>query len=285
MKATMRKTTLVLILGLTSSAMALSPIGPTQSILEKDQWGTGINLGFQSMDLVADGTIYEYPPSPAATRATQGKIALNDIETVSSLAQIGFGLSEAWDIYGCIGVVGGKGNATVNRAGSPAGTQAFQEGESFDINGDHELAWGFGTRFTLKDEETLKWGGMAQMTWQKPKGSTAWTAKNDPSYLTDGTWELDYWELIVAFGPTFVYDNVEFYGGPFLHLVRGDLSLDATTSDPGRAGTNLDLEEEALVGAYAGMQMDLYENMLFYVDGQFTGKAWGVGLGTILRTE
>jgi hypothetical protein len=40
-----------------------------------------------------------------------------------------------------------------------------------------------------------------------------------------------------------------------------------------------------MIGGYAGMQMDLYENMLFYVDGQFTGKAWGVGLGTILRTE
>ncbi|MCF7975819.1 MAG: hypothetical protein K9N55_18525 [Phycisphaerae bacterium] len=284
MKARIQRAAVILMIGFSSYASALSPIGPAQALLGEDQWGVGMNVGYQSMDLVADGTFYEYPPSPAGTRETPDKIALKDVESISSFVQIGLGLSPEWDIYGCIGASEAQGDATVKSASSAAG-QAFGDGEQFDLNGSHSLAWGFGTRFTLKDCDTVKWGGMAQMTWQKPKGNSAWTAKNDPGYRVDGTWEMDYWELIVAVGPTFVYDNVQFYGGPFLHMVRGDLDFAGSTTDTSRASTSQNLKEEALVGAYAGMQFDLCRRQLFYVDGQFTGNAWGIGLGAILRME
>ena len=246
------------------------------------EWGVGLSVGYQSMDLVADGTYYEYPPTPV--RATPDKIALEDIGSIPSFVQFNLGLSPKWDIYGLIGASDGQGDATVKTA-SPGPTQAFGDGEKFDINGNHEVSGGLGTRFTLGGCDTVKWGGMAQITWQQPKGGSAWTAKDDATFRTNGTWELEYWELIVAIGPTFVYDNVQFYTGPFLHLVRGDLNFSGTSSDGGTSRTSQDLEEEAMVGGYAGMQMDLYENMVFYVDGQFTGKAWGIGLGTILRME
>ncbi len=41
--------------------------------------------------------------SPAGTRATKSEIVLEDIESISSFAQIGFGLSPQWDVYGLIG--------------------------------------------------------------------------------------------------------------------------------------------------------------------------------------
>ncbi len=131
---------------------------------------------------------------------------------------------------------------------------------------------------------------MVQITKQSPEGNSRWLTQDlgAGGYTIDGNWKLDTWELIVALGPTIVYDNVQFYGGPFLHLVTGDLDFNGTYAsggDTGVAATNQDLEEEATAGAYAGMQMDLYENMVFYMDGQFTGKAWGVGFGAILRTE
>jgi hypothetical protein len=278
----MQIATVLLIVGFSSYAAALSPIGPTQAINGQDQWGFGLNVGFQSMDLEADGTFFEYPPPSADTRYTPDKIKLEDIKTISSFVQISRGLCPHWDIYGCIGTSDAQGDATVKASTSLTPSQAFSDGQKFDINGSHDLAWGFGTRFTLKDSDTIKWGGTARMTWQKPKGNSDWTANN---YRVDGNWELDYWELIVAFGPTFVYDNVEFYTGPFLHMVRGDLNFEGTTTDGSRATTSQDLEEEAMVGGYAGMQMDLYENVVFYVDGQFTGNAWGVGMGGILRTK
>jgi hypothetical protein len=282
MKARMHKATLLLILGLSSSAMALSPIGPTQAVIGENQWGVGTHTGYQSMDLVADGHFYEYPPA-AATRRTKDKIVLEDIESISSFAQIGFGLCPHWDIYGLIGVSDADGDARVKTA-SPAPAQGFTDNQEFDVDADHELAGGFGTRFTLVDCETVKWGGMAQITWQQPEGGSAWTDSGG-GYRTSGNWELDYWELIVAFGPTVVYDNVQFYGGPFIHMVRGDMDFSGTTTDGSRAKTSQDLEEEAMLGGYAGMQMDLKENMLIYVDGQFTGKAWGIGMGTIFRMK
>jgi hypothetical protein len=282
MKARIHKATLILILGLSSSAMALSPIGPAQAVIGENQWGVGTHTGYQSMDLVADGHFYEYPPG-GSTLTTKDKIVLEDIESISSFAQIGFGLCRHWDIYALIGVSDGEGDATVKTSSVPP-AQAFANGQKFDVNGDHELAGGFGTRFTVADCETFKWGGMAQITWRQPEGGSAWT-NSGGSYRTSGTWEMDYWELIVAFGPTFVYDNVQFYGGPFLHMVRGDMDFEGTTTDGSRAATSQDLEEENMVGGYAGMQVDLCENTLFYVDGQYTGKAWGIGLGTIMRVK
>ena len=285
----MHKTALFLIVALAGSAMALSPIGPTQAVIGEDQWGVGLNVEFQSMDLEADGTFFEYQ---TPTRTTKDKIALRDIESISSFLQIGLGLSPEWDIYGCIGTSNGRGDASVDSTLTQA-THAFEHGENFGIHADHELAWGIGTRFTLSQSKKYRWGGMVQMTWQGPKGNSRWNTKDTAGggYTMDGTWKLDTWELIAAFGPTLVYDNVEFYGGPFLHMVRGDLDFNGTYTDistgnnTGVASTSQDLEEEALVGVYAGMQMDLYKNMLFYMDGQFTGKAWGIGLGTMLRME
>jgi hypothetical protein len=287
MKARTHKITLFLILGLTSSAMALSPIGPAQAVIGEKQWGFGLNFGYQSMDMVADGIYHEYQ-SP--TLNTPAKIALEDVESISSFAQIGLGISPNWDIYGLIGTSDAQGDATVksNAAGVP--THAFSDGEQFGINGDHKLAWGFGTRFTLGDYDTVKWGGVVQITKQSPEGNSTWHTKDMTlgGYTIDGNWELDYWELIVALGPTIVYDNVQFYGGPFLHLVRGDMDFNGNYSAGGNTGvasTSQDLEEENMVGGYAGMQMDVYENMVFYVDGQYTGKAWGIGLGAMLRTK
>ncbi len=286
MKAKLYNTMLVLILGLSSSAIALSPIGPTQAVVGQNNWGIGINAGYQSMDLVADGTYFEYQ---TVEKKTSAKIALEDIESISSFIELSLGLSPEWDIFGCIGVSNGEGDATVKNSDPFVQTHAFAQNEKFDINGDHEMAFGFGTRFTLKDYDTVKWGGMARITWQKPKGSSTWeTIQPLDDHSISGDWELDYWELILAVGPTFVYDNVQFYGGPFLHMVRGDLNFSGTYSYPGDTGsasTTQDLEEEALIGGYLGMQVDLCKTTLFYVDGQFTGKAWGVGAGAILHTR
>ncbi|MCP4454728.1 MAG: hypothetical protein GY809_24985 [Planctomycetes bacterium] len=284
MKARIQKATLFLILGVTGSAMALSPIGPAQAVIGEKQWGVGFNVGYQSMDLVTEGTYFEYQ-SP--TLDTQAKLALENTKSISSFVQIGLGLSPECDIYGLIGTSDAQGDATVRS--NPAGVQThgFSNGEGFDINGDHELAWGIGTRFTLRDDETVRWGGVVQMTWQSPKGNSTWAAQSGGGYTIDGTWKLDTWELIVALGPTIVYDNVQFYGGPFLHLVRGNLDFNGTYSggDTGVASTSQKVEEESQVGVYGGMQMDLYENVLLYVDGQFTGKALGIGLGAMVRTK
>lgn len=288
MKARMYNIMLALILAVTSSAMALSPIGPAQAVIGENQWGIGANIGYQNMDLVADGTYFELHSGPNL-RQTNAKIAMKDIQTVSSFAQIGFGLTPEIDIYASLGASNAVGNTTAKNSNSTVQTHGLSEGEPFDIHGNQALAWGVGTRFTLKDLETVKWGGVAQITFHNPKGNSTWTSLSDSSYHMDGTWDMQYWELIVALGPTIVYDNVQFYGGPFLHMVRGDMDFNGVfadnTTDNGPAYTSMDMEEEALVGAYAGMQMDLYENLMFYVDGQYTGKAWGVGIGAMMRTK
>lgn len=285
MKARILKSTSLLVLILTSLAMAASPLGPPSALVGENQWAFGANVGFQSVDLEATGTYYE---QGATLRSTSATIEIKDLQSFSSFLQAGLGLTDNWDVYACIGISDADADATVKSAATVA-TRGFSDNETFGISNNHDLAWGVGSRFTFSKSETVDWGGLFQMTWFNPKvGGSSWVSKSDPTYRINGDWDLDYWEIIVAIGPTIFYDNVTFYGGPFVQIVRGDLTLsgtyaDNTNTNTGTVSSSQDLEEEAMVGAYAGMQLDLTDSTLLYMDGQVTPDAWGAGVGILFR--
>jgi hypothetical protein len=236
------------------------------------------------MDLEATGT-YSEP----ANGETPNTLKIKDFESTAAFVQIGFGLNQNWDIYGCIGVSNGKADGTVQSNPTANPTRGFWNNETFGIDNNHDLAWGVGTRFTLKKYDSVDWGGLVQMTWMNPKvGASQWTTINDSTYQIQGDWDLDYWEIIAAFGPTIYYENVTFYGGPFIQIVRGDMTLNGAYvyqngTNTGSASASQDLEEESMVGGYAGIQVDLSNRLLIYLDGQVTADAWGAGLGAVLR--
>ncbi|MCF7975482.1 MAG: hypothetical protein K9N55_16815 [Phycisphaerae bacterium] len=241
------------------------------------------------MDLEAKGTYYEQITSQVR-KETPNTLKIKDFESTSAFLQIGLGLAQNWDIYGCIGANNAKGDATVESPSQP-NTFGFGNGETFGIDNKHDLAWGVGTRFTLKKYDTVDWGGLVQMTWLNPRvGASQWTSVNDSTYRINGDWDLDYWEIIAAFGPTIYYENIAFYGGPFIQIVRGDMTLDGAyvyqnNSNTGTASASQDLEEESMIGGYAGMMWDLTDRMLIHVDGRFTANAWGAGIGILLRQK
>ena len=114
-------------------------------------------------------------------------------------------------------------------------------------------------------------------------------ADDDPTFILTGDAELDFWELQVAVGPTWEGDNFRIYGGPFLHLVDGDIDLDTTGVDGStaiwRVISNGDIEEASQFGGYAGAQWLVNENTVANVEAQFTGDAWAIGIGAVWKFE
>ena len=47
--------------------------------------------------------------------------------------------------------------------------------------------------------------------------------------------------------------------------------------------TSGDIEEESQFGGYVGASWDVRENISCYLEGQFTGDAWGIGIGAARR--
>jgi hypothetical protein len=77
-------------------------------------------------------------------------------------------------------------------------------------------------------------------------------------------------------------DNLSIYGGPFLHFVNGDLDFSGETLDLGdRIGMEAsgDIEEKSQFGGYIGASLDAKERTSFFLECQFTGDAWGIGIG------
>ena len=88
-------------------------------------------------------------------------------------------------------------------------------------------------------------------------------------------------------------DGLCVYGGPFLHLVSGDLDEKWTDwyavfdsegtvvdSDSESGKWSADIEEKSTFGGYVGAQLDVTEQMKAFAEVMFTGDAWGIGIGT-----
>ncbi|MBW8038885.1 MAG: hypothetical protein FVQ85_02670 [Planctomycetes bacterium] len=134
--------------------------------------------------------------------------------------------------------------------------------EGFD--GDGEFAYGFGTKVTLTEKDAISWGGLFQMNWFESEDDILGIDVN-----------IDAYEIQIAVGPTYEAENMRFYGGPFLHLVDGDVDAEIL----GFSLDLFDIEQESEFGGYIGAGFDIAEDSYLNVEFQFTGDAWAVGVG------
>jgi len=71
----------------------------------------------------------------------------------------------------------------------------------------------------------------------------------------------------IAVGPTWkLNDTLSIYGGPFVHLIDGDVE-------------NADLEEDSAFGGYVGAEAALADNTSLFGEIQLTGSGWAIGAG------
>ncbi len=162
------------------------------------------------------------------------KVEGHEIDSVTShmiFGNLGYGIMDEWEAFARLGV------ADIDEGG---------------FSGDYGFAWGLGTKVTFLKQENLNWGALFQMTW---------TNSED-----DGV-DFDFYDMQIAVGPTWkLNDTLSIYGGPFVHLINGDIE-------------NADLEEDEAFGGYVGAEAALADNTSLFGEIQLTGAGWAIGTG------
>lgn len=260
-----------------STVLALSTMGPPKASLDQNQWAVGIDYANGTMDLEASSTIYETQVGQPDLEPYDVKHNIKDLQSNIVMGRVGYGISGNWDAFVRLGIADGDGD--MDQTYADGVTEKFK---GFD--GDFGFAWGFGTKVTFWEDDKITWGGLFQITWLDPDDSDI-SLSGEPEY--SGTADIDFWEIQIALGPTWrANDKLCVYGGPFLHIVDGDLDIRGEMVDMGaeiHMKTSGDIEEESQFGGYVGASWDVRKDISCYLEGQFTGDAWGIGLGAVRR--
>lgn len=274
-----------MVIGMCNSVVfAIAPMGPPRASLLEGQWAFGLEYGHNEMDLESFGPVKETQMLAGSVLTTSSSFAKYQIENFQSnmyLARLGVGTWENWDLFVRFGASDAQDEISEVLANGTAGTDQYR-----DYDSGHGLAWGLSTRATFYEQGNTTWGGIIQITWANP-GESDITNKNDSTFTGDV--EIDYWEVQVAIGPTVEFENLRIYGGPFLHFLNGDLTLDGQIDDPPGVpdlivvDTSHEIREESQLGGYAGAQWYTGQNSSLFTEVQFTDDAWGVGIGTIWK--
>jgi hypothetical protein len=274
-----------------SAAPAGSPMGPPRALVGHHRWVVDFEYAHQKMDLGTCGQCRGYyrvlPEEPLELiDPYYAEFKIKDLKSDMFFGSVGYGVRENVDVFVRLGAVDAKDDVgPVAVPGCPGCEQDF----AFD--GSHGFAWGFGTKATFCQKGNLAWGGLLQITWANPDQSDMSGTVPEPAGGTvSGEMKLDWREIQIAIGPTWqVRDGLCIYGGPFWLFIRGDLDIESSwfpgATEAGRLICSHDVTEESEFGGYCGALWDVVRNTSLYAEYQFTGDAWGVGLGCILRLE
>ena len=167
-----------------------------------------------------------------------------ELDGVSSnmiFGNLGYGIMDDWEVFVRLGVA----NVDI---------------DDEDFSGDYGFAWGLGTKVTFLKQENLNWGALFQMTWTNSE---------------DEDVKIDAYDMQIAVGPTWkLSDTLSIYGGPFVHLINGDVDV---------PGDTYDLEEDSAFGGYVGAEAALADNTSLFGEVQFTGAGWAIGTGVVWK--
>ena len=226
---------------LSSSALALTPLGPPRAGLKKEKSGLGFVFARSEMDLEVSG--YGLTDE------------LTDTESNVYLVRAGYGISDGCEIYSLVG---------------------FSDISSEEFKGDSDVAWGFGSKFTFAKQGSVTWGGVFQFLHISSEDSVY---QEIPDFgMQEIEAEVQYFDIQIAFGPTYTKDAFSIYGGPFLHFVEGDVE--------GRAlgvKVELDIEQKSEFGGYIGTQFKLNKSTDVFMEYQMTGDASAIAGGIVWR--
>ena len=269
-------TILIISQQLSGSAFGLSLIGPPRSLLKPEQSAFAFEFGYSQMDLESFGDVTETTLGLAVP--DYSKYQIEKLKTIRPAIRLDTNVFENWDLFLRFGVADASCDLNEEQAG---GTKGWQFD---DFDGNFGFSWGIGTRTTFYQQDNTSWGTTIQLNWINPGDSDITGTNPNTGNTFSGTAEIDYWEAQLAIGPTIEYDSVRVYGGPFLHFVNGDLDISGSTTTPIPVGTSMDtshdIKEKSELGGFLGTQIYLGNNSTLFTEVEFTGDAWGIGIGT-----
>ena len=276
------------VIGLSGSiVMALPPMGPPRALAGQDRWAVDVGFSHSKMDLDAFGTTLVDTGAGFVLPADYSRHKIEDFTSNMLLGRLSYGAYETVDVFVCFGLSDAQDEITEDLAMGSGGNKYS------GLDASAGFAYGLGARATFWQEGDIVWGGLVQVLWENPgDGDISLTsspsAVNPPDATRlDGDAELDLQEIQVAVGPTIQMQGFAVYGGPFLHVVTGDLDVSVTgldvTSTPNRVELSQDIHQESEFGVFAGAQGEIDQDTSWFVEFQITGDAWGVGIGGVRK--
>jgi len=270
-----------------SAAPAGSPMGPPRALVGHHRWVVDFEYAHQKIDLGTCGQCREsYALDWNESFPSFREFKIEDLKSDMFFGSLGYGIRENVDVFVRLGAADARDEISPIRFPE----DCPQCAEEFTFDADYGFAWGLGAKATFCQKGNLAWGGLFQVTWVDPgRSSLSWQNPEDPGDRLTGKMDLDWREIQIAIGPTWqVRDGLCVYGGPFWLFVRGDLDVKSSYifgTEMARLICSHDVTEESEFGGYCGALWDVVRNTSLYAEYQFTGDAWGVGLGCILRLE
>lgn len=262
-----------LVVGLvTSTALALDPMGPPVAGLAEGQVKVGIDYSHSSMDLeLGGGTWVEQLDGVLFDTGEAVPFTLKDFKAYRTYAGIGYGASDRLEAFVRVG-------GTEARFGD----SVWQDQEEFDSSTD--FAVGGGLKATFYDDGALQVGGLIQGSWAQYNGTLF-----APQWLAADRVEIDLTEVQIAVGAAYTWaERFSIYGGPFLHFVSGDFddtfsAVDATTGGLLTSNYVWEIDEDSVFGGYFGAQLELTDRCVFNIEYQRTAAADAVGLSLMFK--
>lgn len=266
----------IVVVCLCSSALALDPLGPPTAGLKQGEWGFGVDYSYSEMNLEFNSGEFEewsywYTYSDVAPDQKLKKMKMN-----KGYANLGYGIMDNWEAFLRLG------GANVQWKAGPI--EVLNCDDQIHFEGGTEFAFGFGTKATfLEQTPDLKWGVVFQVSWAESDDVQPWGEIDDPDSRFEDSYEMDFYEIQIAAGPTYkLREGFSIYGGPMLHFLKGDLDIKSREYDEGELEGTLDLsydiEEESCFGGYIGAQFDTWESASGNIEIQLTGDAFALAV-------
>lgn len=284
----------LMVIGLCGSGAFATTMGPPVAGLDMGQFSIGLDYSDNDIgvDLDGEGTsVYRTKRYLDGDKFDDEKVSggpekfkfSNGIDSDMVFANLGYGVSDKLEVFLRLGVA---------------------DFDMMDMDSGDEFAYGFGAKATFYEEGNLKIGALFQMTWAEADGGLDAKdvhidddEKGIDQDLEDvsGTWDIDYYQLKFAVGPTYkLAEGCSIYGGPFYHMVSGDFEREYSYLDTYDVGPfsvedsyslemSGDIEESSSFGVYIGAQVDLTPRLPVTVEYQFTSDTDVIGASLVYR--
>jgi hypothetical protein len=251
-----------------SAVFALDFMGPPTAGLQKGQFGAGLEYSFADMDLSWNHG-KKYYTTGGSEHISSVKFK-TDWEMRKLSANLGYGIMDNWEAFlrlGCV-VVDGKAD--------------FPWGSEGDLNGHHGDAIGFGTKVTFWEQSPkIHWGGLFQVNWNNNLEGKLKTRMNGQASMP---FEYDFTEYQFAFGPVYeMQERLYIYSGLFFHFLSGNVKSKGSYERGTVSKYCWDIDERSTFGGYIGTQVNVMENVPFYIEYQHTADADALGMYMALK--
>lgn len=229
------------VLCLSIPCWAIDFMGPPTATLQPGQWRPDFTYHYSENDVEL---------TDISSPVEIGRIDLHELKLNRYYSTVDYGVTERWEVYG------------------KAGAGSIE-------SGDTDFAYGWGTRLTAVDGDTIDWGVGFLMSWLEPDDEDSHLVCIE-GQVHRGRFDFDIYEMQVMAGPTISFDGWKLYGGVFYYELRGD--FDGMVTGPLLTGRiSGDVDEESNVGGYTGVILGDLGGTSLMIETAFLDGGWGIG--------